>query len=151
MHSPFASRVALFKAFDLPGFASSNPRIGSRPSNDRTTSSVASVQLLFTTNTSQFTPAGITSPVIASRPCRSNAHRFHVHTPIDTFIRASIPPFQSEAAPHGHGRERILIELHLVQTFAMCTRIVSAFLPQTLRSGTATGGSPGTRGRSPAA
>src|SRR5215813_13439812 len=107
MHSPLASRVALFNAFDLPGLASNNPRIGSRPSNDRTTSSVASVQLLFTTNTSQFTPAGITSSVIASRPCRSNAHRIHVHTPIDTFIRASRPPFQSEAPPPGQGRERI--------------------------------------------
>src|SRR5215467_9078723 len=113
MHSPLASRVALFNAFDLPGFASNNPRIGNRPSNDRTTSSVASVQLLFTTNTSQFTPGGITSPVIASRPCRSNAHRFHVHTPIDTFIRPFKPPFQAEA-PRKATEKRGMILARLV-------------------------------------
>src|SRR5215471_15828237 len=88
MYSPFASRIALFNAWDLPGLAANTPRIGRLPSNALTTSSVRSVQLLLTTSTSQFTPEGIVSSVIASSPLRSSSHRFHVQTPMETFTLA---------------------------------------------------------------
>ena len=50
--------VAVFSAFDLPGLGSCSSRSGNRPACRWATSSVASEQLLFTTSTSQRTPAG---------------------------------------------------------------------------------------------